>query len=79
MCNGPIALLREKRKREYNMKAAVLHNKRDIRYEEVEKPRISDEEVLIAVKACGICGSDIPRYLADVAHSYPIILGHEFS
>jgi L-iditol 2-dehydrogenase len=31
------------------------------------------------VKATGICGSDMPRVLADAAHYYPIILGHEFS
>ena len=35
--------------------------------------------VKINVKACGICGSDIPRAMARGAHSYPIILGHEFS
>lgn len=61
------------------MKAAVLHANRDLRYEEIETPKISDEEVLIKVKATGICGSDIPRVLDNGAHYYPIILGHEFS
>lgn len=61
------------------MKAAVLHAKGDIRYEEVEVPKITEDEVLVKVRASGICGSDIPRVLGDAAHFYPIILGHEFS
>lgn len=61
------------------MKAAVLHAKNDIRCDEIEKPRISDDEVLIKVMCCGICGSDIPRVLGDASHYYPNVLGHEFS
>ncbi len=61
------------------MKAAVLHGKKDIRYEEIEKPMIEKDEVLVEVKATGICGSDMPRVLSDAAHYYPIVLGHEFS
>ena len=30
------------------------------------------------VKACGICGSDIPRVNAGKSYYYPIVLGHEF-
>ncbi len=61
------------------MKAAVLYKNEDIRYEEVETPVISDNEVLVKVHVCGICGSDVPRVLNNGAHYYPIILGHEFS
>jgi L-iditol 2-dehydrogenase len=61
------------------MKAAVLHASRDIRYEEADMPRIEPHEVLIEVKATGICGSDLPRVLGDAAHHFPIILGHEFA
>ena len=35
--------------------------------------------MLIAVKACGICGSDIPRAYRDGAHNMPLVIGHEFS
>ena len=31
------------------------------------------------VKACGICGSDIPRALSNGAYFYPLVLGHEFA
>jgi len=61
------------------MKAAVLHAKDDLRYEEYPTPQPKEGEVLIKVKATGICGSDIPRVLGDGAHYYPIVLGHEFS
>ena len=44
------------------MKAAVLHGKMDLRVEEVNKPTIGPEDVLVAVKAVGICGSDLHLY-----------------
>jgi L-iditol 2-dehydrogenase len=61
------------------MKAAVLHGKNDIRVEEIPIPELKSDEVLVKVKATGICGSDLPRVLGDEAHFYPIVLGHEFS
>lgn len=61
------------------MKAAVLHGVEDLRYEESPTPSAEPGEVVIRVKATGICGSDIPRVNANAAHYYPIILGHEFS
>lgn len=61
------------------MKAVILHAKDDLRYEEIQTPEPGEKQVLVKVKAAGICGSDIPRVLGDAAHYYPIILGHEFS
>lgn len=61
------------------MKAAVLHANDDLRYEEYPTPQINDGEILVKVRATGICGSDIPRVLKNGAHNYPIVLGHEFS
>jgi L-iditol 2-dehydrogenase len=61
------------------MKAAVLYAKDDLRVEDIPLPEINDHEVLVKVKATGICGSDLPRVLGDGAHYYPIVLGHEFS
>lgn len=61
------------------MKAAVLWKQEDLRYEEIETPIAGPGEVVIRVKATGICGSDIPRVNGRAAHFYPIILGHEFS
>lgn len=61
------------------MKAWVLHDINDIRFEEVNNPTISSDEVLVKVRAAGICGSDIPRIYRDGAHNMPLIPGHEFS
>lgn len=61
------------------MKAGVVFGKGDIRYTDWEEPIAGKGEVRVRVKACGICGSDVPRALGDEAHFYPIILGHEFS
>lgn len=61
------------------MKAAVLYGDEDIRYEDYPTPQIAQGQVKVRVKACGICGSDIPRVLSGGAHYYPIVLGHEFS
>ncbi|MCM1261838.1 MAG: galactitol-1-phosphate 5-dehydrogenase [Butyrivibrio sp.] len=61
------------------MKAWVLHYIDDLRMEDVEKPVIEKNEVLVKVKAAGICGSDIPRIYKTGAHVHPLIPGHEFS
>ncbi len=61
------------------MKAAVLYAKKDLRVTEVKKPIIGEGEVLIRVRASGVCGSDLPRVLGTESRYYPNILGHEFS
>lgn len=61
------------------MKAAILYGQKDIRVEDIEQPQINEYEVLIQVKASGICGSDIPRVLGTASHYYPNVFGHEFS
>ena len=42
-------------------------------------PIVADDEVLLKVKACGICGSDVPRVYNGKSYYYPIVIGHEFS
>ena len=61
------------------MKAWVLQDINDIRYETKEKPVPCANEVLVAVKAAGICGSDIPRIYKTGAHVHPLVPGHEFA
>ena len=61
------------------MKAAVLFGNEDIRYADYETPQTKPGTVKIRVRVSGICGSDVPRVLQNGAHSYPIVLGHEFS
>ena len=61
------------------MKAQVLYDIGEISYADVEKPIPRADEALVKVRACGICGSDIPRIYKTGAHNMPLIPGHEFS
>jgi threonine dehydrogenase-like Zn-dependent dehydrogenase len=62
------------------MNAAVLHKPEHLTLEEVPVPEIADDEVLIQVKACGVCGSDVlALHNGHPRTTYPRILGHEFS
>lgn len=47
--------------------------------DDLSRPQIQEDEVLIKVKICGICGSDIGSFLTGALESQHIILGHEFS
>lgn len=61
------------------MKAYVLEEIGKLEYKETERPALKPEEVLVAVKYAGICGSDIPRIFETGTYSFPLIPGHEFS
>ncbi|MCK4437085.1 zinc-dependent dehydrogenase [bacterium] len=58
------------------MKAAVYYNLNDIRYEEVARPEIGRGEVLLKVRSCGLCGTDISK-MVQMLVTPPAILGHE--
>jgi L-iditol 2-dehydrogenase len=61
------------------MKACVLHAVGDLRYEEVPDPKVKPGEVLVKIRASGICGSDIGRVFYKGTYHFPTIPGHEFS
>ena len=67
------------------MKAAVFHGPRDVRVEEVAVPTLESGDVLLRVRACGICGSDLHMYRHDMFEDLgtPVetgrVMGHEFS
>ncbi len=64
------------------MKAAVFYTKEDLRIEEREIPKAYGDKVLIKIKACGICGTDMHIFDGDEgAAPTPAgtTLGHEFS
>jgi L-iditol 2-dehydrogenase len=61
------------------MMACNLHGVGDLRYEEVAVPSLKPGEVLLKVKAAGICGSDIPRVFEKGTYHFPTIPGHEFA
>ena len=60
------------------MKALVLKEYNQFSYEDVALPEIGDDDVLIRVKACGICGSDVHGMDGSTGRRIPpIIMGHE--
>ncbi len=60
------------------MNAAVLHAPADLRYEQVEIPSFNEDEVLVRVRAAGVCGSDLGRVMKTGTYRFPTIPGHEF-
>jgi L-idonate 5-dehydrogenase len=65
------------------MKAWVLHGEKDIRLEERKRPEPVAGEVLVGVRAAGICGSDLHYHAHGRCGNFiptrPFILGHEFA
>ena len=62
------------------MKALILKEYNNLVYTDFPKPEIKSNEVLIRVKACGICGSDIHGMDGSTGRRIPpIIMGHEAS
>jgi L-iditol 2-dehydrogenase len=60
------------------MKALKYYGPGKVGIEELQQPDITDGEVLVAVEACGICGTDIKTYI----RGHPmipagVVLGHE--
>ncbi|GCF93119.1 galactitol-1-phosphate 5-dehydrogenase [Enterococcus florum] len=62
------------------MNALKLYAKRDLRFEEQPYPKIEKgTDVIIQIKAAGICGSDISRYKKQGPYVPGMVWGHEFS
>jgi L-iditol 2-dehydrogenase len=63
------------------MRALVktMKGKGFIELQDVPDPSIGESEVLVDVKACGICGTDLHIYHDEFPYYPPVILGHEFS
>ncbi len=64
------------------MKSAVFYGKHDLRIEDAPMPYVDAHDVLIQVKACGVCGTDVHIYEGDKGAADvtpPTILGHEFA
>lgn len=57
------------------MKVAMYYNNKDVRIEDLPVPEINDDELLVKVKASGICGSDVMEWYR--IKKAPRVLGHE--
>ena len=64
------------------MKSAVFYGRHELRVEDSPVPEPGEREVLIEVKPCGVCGTDVHIYEGDQGAADvtpPAILGHEFA
>jgi L-iditol 2-dehydrogenase len=61
------------------MRAARLHGVEDLRVEELPTPEPGSGELLVRVEACGVCPTDVRKYLIGVNDGeYPFNPGHEW-
>ena len=58
-------------------RAAVLTAPKTFEIREYPIPAIGDDEMLIKVEACGVCGTDGHEYNRDPFGLCPVVLGHE--
>lgn len=62
------------------MQAAVVHQKNDLRVEEIPIPDVPRGSIRVKVQACAICGTDRRIYRqGDYRASYPVVTGHEIA
>ena len=65
------------------MRAALLYQPRDLRVEDVPRPKPGPGEALVRVRSVGVCGSDLHFYqdgrIGDAVVTKPHILGHEYA
>ncbi|MFT4105245.1 MAG: alcohol dehydrogenase catalytic domain-containing protein [Lacrimispora sp.] len=60
------------------MKAIILNEPRNVTYSDIELPALKEDEVLLRVKASGICTNDVRDFNGDCNYSFPRIGGHEY-
>jgi L-iditol 2-dehydrogenase len=75
---------RKERTMAKTMKAQVFYEKEKMLFEDIPVPTIGPDQVLVSVKFCGICGSDVAYFFGDSSletetGAGPLVLGHEFS
>ena len=58
-------------------KAGVLTGTKKIEVKEFPIPELKDDEILIKVEGCGVCGTDVHEWKGDPFGLIPVILGHE--
>lgn len=64
-------------------RAAILYGPGDVRVEDIEVPEPGQREVLVEIRAVGVCGSDVHYYehgrIGSFVVEQPLVLGHEAS
>ncbi|MBE6792514.1 MAG: theronine dehydrogenase [Ruminococcaceae bacterium] len=58
-------------------KVAMLVKPKDIQVKEYPLPAIGDNDILVKVEGCGVCGTDVHEWKGDPFGMAPLVLGHE--
>jgi 2-desacetyl-2-hydroxyethyl bacteriochlorophyllide A dehydrogenase len=61
------------------MKAAVIYAPGNVQVIERDIPQPQPGDVLIRIKACGVCGTDHSLFVGAFPATFPVIIGHEFA
>lgn len=59
------------------MRVAMYYSNQDVRLEEMPRPKIGPGELLVRIRASGICGTDVMEWYR--VHKAPLVLGHEIA
>ncbi|MHA1679823.1 MAG: zinc-dependent alcohol dehydrogenase family protein [Promethearchaeota archaeon] len=62
------------------MKAIIIKDRHELELADIDIPKVREDELLVRVKASGVCGTDVHVYEGEVAIAkLPVVPGHEFS
>jgi alcohol dehydrogenase len=58
-------------------RALVLERPRRLVLHEISLPAVGDDDALVRVQACGLCGTDHEQYTGELAGGFAFVPGHE--
>lgn len=58
-------------------RVAMLTDLKKFEIQEYPIPEIGDDDILVKVEGCGVCGTDAHEYKVDPFSLIPVVLGHE--
>ena len=58
-------------------KVAMLTAQKKIEVKEFPVPELRDDDILVKVEGCGVCGTDVHEWKGDPFGLIPVVLGHE--
>ncbi len=58
-------------------KVAMLTAPKKIEVKEYPIPALEDDDILVKVEGCGVCGTDVHEWKGDPFGLIPVVLGHE--
>jgi len=58
-------------------KVAMLTGTKKIEVKEFDIPALEDDDILVKVEGCGVCGTDVHEWKGDPFGLIPVVLGHE--